>query len=119
MLPVVCLVLGSVVAAQRGGSPLDGFFNDFTAEWIRGNANLAASTRYFTGDEQDRFERQITPEPLEYRLCHNRGGRERPCEPGEIRSRKHAAIRARFGRRHAVAARHGRPTGAAARLPVS
>jgi uncharacterized protein (DUF885 family) len=67
VLAVVCFALGSVVTAQRGGSSLDGFFENFTSEWIRGNPNLAASTRYFTGDEQDRFERQITPETLEYR----------------------------------------------------
>src|SRR5215831_6213209 len=67
VLAVVCFALGSVVAAQRGGSSVDDFFKDFTTEWIRGNPNLAASTRYFTGDEQDRFEREITPETLEYR----------------------------------------------------
>ena len=43
------------------------FFNTFTAEWIRSNPNQAASTRYFTGAEQDAFEQQLTPETLEYR----------------------------------------------------
>jgi len=43
------------------------FFNDFTAEWIRINPNLAVSTRYFTGPEQDRLEQQLTPDTPEYR----------------------------------------------------
>jgi uncharacterized protein (DUF885 family) len=39
---------------------IDDFFRDFTDEWIRINPNLATSLRYFTGDEQDRLERQLT-----------------------------------------------------------
>jgi uncharacterized protein (DUF885 family) len=46
---------------------IDDFFRDFAAEWVRGNPNLATSTRYFTGDEQDRLERQLTPETLAWR----------------------------------------------------
>lgn len=46
---------------------IDDFFRDFTAEWIRGNPNLATSARYFTGDEQDRLERQLTPQTIAYR----------------------------------------------------
>ena len=40
---------------------IDDFFRDFTDEWIRINPNLATSLRYFTGEEQDRLERQLTP----------------------------------------------------------
>ncbi len=54
-------------AYSQPPKPIDQFFDDFTAEWIRGNPNLAASTRYFSGDEQDRFERSLTPETREYR----------------------------------------------------
>jgi uncharacterized protein (DUF885 family) len=55
-------------AAQLPAQPtIERFFDDFTAEWIRGNPNLAVSTRYFSGEEQDRFEREITPETLAYR----------------------------------------------------
>ena len=43
------------------------FFDDFTAEWIRTNPNLAVSTRYFNGAEQDRLEQQLTPDTPEYR----------------------------------------------------
>ena len=58
------LLLASSLFAQRG---IDDFFRDFTAEWVRGNSNLATSTRYFSGDEQDRLERQLTPETEAYR----------------------------------------------------
>jgi uncharacterized protein (DUF885 family) len=40
---------------------IDGMFRDFTAEWVRNNPGLATGTRYFTGEEQDRLERQLTP----------------------------------------------------------
>ena len=45
---------------------IDDFFRDFTAEWVRGNPNLATSDRYFTGEEQDRLERQLTPQTAAY-----------------------------------------------------
>jgi uncharacterized protein (DUF885 family) len=68
----LCLVVAvSVVglAAQQPPAPppqISAFFNEFTTEWVRGNPNLAASTRYFTGAEQDAFEQQITPDTAEY-----------------------------------------------------
>ena len=46
---------------------IDEFFRNFTAEWVRNNPNLATSSRYFTGEEQSRLERQLTPETLAYR----------------------------------------------------
>jgi uncharacterized protein (DUF885 family) len=51
-------------AQQRG---VDEFFRDFTAEWVRANPDLATSSRFFTGREQDRLERQITPLTHRYR----------------------------------------------------
>src|SRR5579872_11300 len=58
-----------LIAASLGAQPpaIDGFFRDFTAEWVRGNPNLATSTRYFTGEEQGRLERQLTPQTNAYR----------------------------------------------------
>jgi len=57
--------------AQEQPSPsvrtIDDFFRDFTADWIRHDSNLATSTRYFSGDEQDRLERELTPRTLEWR----------------------------------------------------
>src|SRR5579863_7124205 len=46
---------------------INDFFRDFTAEWIRFSPGLATSTRYFTGEEQDRFERQLTPETFAWK----------------------------------------------------
>jgi uncharacterized protein (DUF885 family) len=55
------------VAAPAQPRSIDDFFADFTAEWIRGNPNQAASARYFTGEEQRQFERQLTPLTPEWR----------------------------------------------------
>ena len=37
------------------------FFSEFTAEWMRANPDQATGARYFTGEEQRRLERQLTP----------------------------------------------------------
>jgi uncharacterized protein (DUF885 family) len=60
-------VLGatSLIPAQQ--SPIDRFFETFVVEWVRGHANLAASARIFSGEEQRRYERQITPQTPEWR----------------------------------------------------
>ena len=47
-------------AAQE--AEIDEFFDDFTAEWVRGDPNQAVRTRYFSGDEQNRLEQQLTPQ---------------------------------------------------------
>ena len=47
-----------VLAAQP--RTIDDFFAAFTADWVRGNPNQATSTRYFTGDEQQRLDRELT-----------------------------------------------------------
>ena len=59
--------LTAVAAPTFGQSPsappnIDDFFRDFTADWIRHDPNQATSARYFSGDEQDRLERQLTPQ---------------------------------------------------------
>lgn len=56
---ILFLLLASALSAQTRN--IDDFFRDFTAEWVRGNPSQATSTRYFTGEEQDRLERQLTP----------------------------------------------------------
>jgi uncharacterized protein (DUF885 family) len=62
LLPAVlaCFLARDAIVAQPG--TLREFFDDFTAEWIRGNPNQAVATRYFSGEEQQRLERQLTPE---------------------------------------------------------
>jgi uncharacterized protein (DUF885 family) len=46
---------------------VDDVFRDFTNEWVRTNPDLARRTRYLTGEEQDRLERQLTPWTEAYR----------------------------------------------------
>lgn len=71
------LVTGVAAGVARAQSPsIDDFFRDFTADWIRHDPNLATSTRYFTGDEQDRFERQLTPLTREWKVDRIRRARE-------------------------------------------
>src|SRR5262245_7107767 len=59
----------ALAAEQRypAAQTIDGFFRDFTADWIRNDPNLARRTRYFSGDEQDRLERQLTPRTRAFR----------------------------------------------------
>ena len=65
---VCVLFIATLPALQPTASAnINDFFRDFTAEWVRGNPNQATASRYFTGDEQDRLERQLTPETLEWR----------------------------------------------------
>jgi uncharacterized protein (DUF885 family) len=47
---------------------IDDFFQRLTDEWVRRNPNLAISTRYFDGEEQDRLSREITPVSREHQL---------------------------------------------------
>jgi uncharacterized protein (DUF885 family) len=52
---------------QAKGRTLDDFFREFTDDWVRHDPDLATSTRYFSGAEQDRLERQVTPRTPEWR----------------------------------------------------
>ncbi|OFW32624.1 MAG: hypothetical protein A3G76_05580 [Acidobacteria bacterium RIFCSPLOWO2_12_FULL_65_11] len=66
-----CIALALTLLAPPGtpaqGRSVQDFFRDFTAEWIRGNPSQAVATRFFTGEEQARFERQLTPETPAWR----------------------------------------------------
>lgn len=55
---------------------IDDFFRDFTADWVRHSPSLATSSRYFSGDEQDSLERQLTPETREWKLERIRRARQ-------------------------------------------
>jgi uncharacterized protein (DUF885 family) len=53
----------SVIAqnpARTSTRTIDDFFREFTDEWVRAEPGLATSLRYFTGEEQDRLERQLS-----------------------------------------------------------
>jgi uncharacterized protein (DUF885 family) len=54
--------------APSQSAAIDDFFQRFTDEWVRRNPNLAVATQYFSGDEQDRLNREITPVSRAYRL---------------------------------------------------
>lgn len=58
----ILLVSVTLAAPAAWAASIDEFFDTFTAEWVRGNPNLATALRYFSGEEQDRLERQLTPE---------------------------------------------------------
>jgi uncharacterized protein (DUF885 family) len=57
-LLVICvLAIAAPFAQQRS---IDDFFRTMSDDWVRMNPNLAVSTRYFSGDEQDRLEQQLS-----------------------------------------------------------
>ena len=62
----VALTAAPAVQAQAPTAGIDEFFERFTAEWVRGDADLATALRYFSGEEQDRLERQLTPQTQDY-----------------------------------------------------
>src|SRR5262245_19091874 len=67
-LAILVLLAGAFgVSAQERPRTVADFFRDFTAEWIRSNPNQAASTRYFSGAEQERYEQELSPETAEFR----------------------------------------------------
>ncbi len=41
---------------------IDAFFDRFTKEWVRADPQLASRTQMFTGEEQDRLDRELTPQ---------------------------------------------------------
>lgn len=64
----VALTAAPTFAQSRNApSSIDDFLRDFTADWIRHDPNQATSARYFSGDEQDRLERQLTPQTLAWK----------------------------------------------------
>jgi uncharacterized protein (DUF885 family) len=76
-------VMGAALACVFCALPLpapeitiDDFFRDFTADWVRHDPSLATSARYFTGEEQDRLERQLTPETQAWKRDRIRRARQ-------------------------------------------
>jgi len=61
-------MLAFVTLQCHAQAPLAAFFDEFTATWIRGNPDRAIATGYFTGPEQNRLERQLTPRSREYQV---------------------------------------------------
>lgn len=55
---VLCLLLAAVPSAQPRS--IDDFFRELSDGWVRLNPDLAVRSRYFSGEEQDRLEQQIS-----------------------------------------------------------
>jgi len=63
-------------AQQPAAHSIADFFREFTDDWVRHDPDLATSARYFSGAEQDRLERQVTPRTLEWRRDRIRRARQ-------------------------------------------
>ena len=59
LLCVCALTWPAALLAQDRS--IEKFFDEFTAEWVRRDPDLATATRYFSGAEQDSLEQQLTP----------------------------------------------------------
>ena len=57
----------TVIDIGGQGRSIGAFFDDFSAEWMRRRPSQSTASRYFTGAEQDRLDRQLTPETSEWR----------------------------------------------------
>lgn len=56
------------ISAPLVAQGVDSFFEDFTADWVRGHPELATSSAYFSGQEQDRLNRRLMPLTRSYAL---------------------------------------------------
>ena len=52
---------------QQGARTIADFFRELTDDWVRHDPTLATSNRYFSGNEQDALERQVTPRTVDWR----------------------------------------------------
>lgn len=66
-LAVFCATFALVAQSARAAD-IETFFNDYAADWVRSNPDLATSSRYFAGEEQNQLERQITPQTRGWQL---------------------------------------------------
>ena len=63
---------------------IDDFFRDFTADWVRHDPDRATNSRYFSGDEEDRLERQLTPRTLQWKRDRIQRARQGLAELGKF-----------------------------------
>jgi uncharacterized protein (DUF885 family) len=71
----LCIAFAPAALSQPAGG-VDAFFEEFTADWVRSDPDLATSLRYFSGEEQARLERQMTPQTRAWRLDRIRRARD-------------------------------------------
>ncbi len=67
LLPL--LAAGLVPALLAGDPAFDQWTDAFAADWVRSDPELATTTQYFTGAEQDTLDRQLTPISKDYRAA--------------------------------------------------
>jgi len=77
LLLVAALYLQRPLVAHDPG--FDSWADDFAAAWVRASPETATSLQYFTGDEQDALDRQLSPVSIAARtarIAQARGGLE-------------------------------------------
>ena len=57
--PALILTLLSVIGPACAAPSFDQWVDNFTAEWVRANPQLATQAQYFSGAEQDALDRQL------------------------------------------------------------
>jgi uncharacterized protein (DUF885 family) len=67
---LTCLLLITFLAGcDSPDERIDAFFDEYTAEWMRANPDRAIRAGYFSGEEQDRLEQQLTPRTRAFELA--------------------------------------------------
>lgn len=64
----ICLCAAGLAGSLRGAElTFDGWVDAFSEEWVRNDPELATTTQYFDGAEQDALDGQLTPVTREFR----------------------------------------------------
>jgi uncharacterized protein (DUF885 family) len=63
----ILLLASTDIGIHAQSRTIGEFFDDFTAEWMRRRPSQSTASRYFSGAEQARLDRQLTPETSEWR----------------------------------------------------
>ena len=63
----ILVLIASDMGVHGQDRTIGAFFDDFSAEWMRRRPSQSTGSRYFSGAEQDRLDRQLTPETPEWR----------------------------------------------------
>ena len=114
--PAVLLAIAAPSAQQPS---IDDFFRELSDGWVRLNPNLAVQPRYFSGEEQDRLEQQISSYSAaaeRQRLEYIQRGLARPRPVRSLADDRRAAA---VGRRAALSPAVVRRFGEVRRLHLS
>ena len=60
--PAAAQATAATAAATRPNAAFDKWADSFANDWVRANPQLATSTQYFSGAEQEALDRQLTPQ---------------------------------------------------------